>query len=227
MAGENEVAQTTTEATTGTEQPATTTAAAGEGGMPTLLGEGGDPKPEGDTTANTANADGTKEGEEGTGEKEGGDNAADDAPVEYADFQVPEGITVDEAMLGEFKPIAQELKLTQDQAQKFVSLYAEKVVADQKAWVDTVAGWADETRADPEIGGANLDQNMKLARTAIEQFGGADLLKQINDYGLGCNPTMLRAWVKVGKALGEDRSIAPGAGAGRELTLAERMYPKS
>lgn len=222
MADETTGAQTTTEAPTGTETPAATTTTT----TATLLPTGEEGKaPESTTTEGNKPDDGKQaDGKtEGDGKGDGKTDANADA-IEYTDFQVPEGIVIDEEKLGQFVPIAKELGLNQEQAQKVVDLYAGIEAKNHQAWADQIGKWADETRADPDIGGAKLDESMKAATTAIEAFGGKDLLDRINSSGLGCDPVTLRAWAKVGRALSEDKTLAPGAAAGRSLSMGDILF---
>lgn len=223
MADETTGAQTTTEAPTGTDTPAATTPTT----TATLLPTGEESKaPEGTTDDGNKPEDGTKEdgAKDGDGKGDGDKPDAKADAIEYTDFEVPEGITIDEEKLGQFTPLAKELGLSQDQAQKFVSLYADIEAKNHQAWADQIGKWADETRADPDIGGSKLPESMKAAQTAIEAFGGKELLERINSSGLGCDPVTLRAWVNVGRALGEDKTLAPGAAAGKSVTMGDVLF---
>jgi hypothetical protein len=227
MAGETDGAQTTTEAPETTAQPVVnagetvsteTTAASGT----TLLTTDPATAPE-STTDETKTDEGKADGDT-KGDDKGGDKAADETPIEYTDFSVPEGVQIDEQALGAFKPIAQELKLDQEQAQKLVSFYAEKQVADAKAWADQVSGWAEESRNDKEFGGAAFDGNLKVAVTGLEAFGTPELRGLLESTGIGNHPEMLRFCHRVGKALGEDKTLSPGAAAGRSVSAASVMF---
>ena len=230
MAGENEGAQTTTEAPENTAQSVAT---AGQGGGTLLSTDpanaaGGTDTKEGKTegAADTGAKDGDK-GDDKGGKEGDGKADADKTPLEYTDFAVPDGMQIDDALLGQFKPIAQELGLNQDQAQKFVSMYAEKVNADQKAWADQVASWADESRSDTEFGGAKFDENLGTAIKAVQAFGSPKMLDLLNTTGLGNHPEMLRFCLRVGAALGEDKTLTPGAASSRQLSAAEVLYGNS
>lgn len=230
MAGENEGAQTTTEAPENTAQSVAT---AGQGGGTLLSTDpanaaGGTDTKEGKTdgAADTGAKDGDK-GDDKGGKEGDGNTDADKTPIEYTDFTVPDGMQIDDALLGQFKPIAQELGLNQDQAQKFVSMYAEKVNADQKAWADQVASWADESRSDTEFGGAKFDENLGTAIKAVQAFGSPKMLDLLNTTGLGNHPEMLRFCLRVGAALGEDKTLTPGAASSRQLSAAEVLYGNS
>ena len=101
--------------TTGTEPE---TPPVGETGKPE------DGKPDGETK------EPGKEGDNPSGNKpKEGDNKdkkPDGAPEKY-EFKPAEGQELDETALKEFEPIARELNLNQEQAQKFVDLYASKI----------------------------------------------------------------------------------------------------
>lgn len=224
MAGENDGAQTTTGAPEGTQSVDTTVT-----GDTTLLGADG--KQDGDAAAKpgetgkeTPNADG-KDGKDGDG-KAGDDAGKTDAdkPIEYTAFDMPEGITIDEAALGRFTPLAQELKLDQAQAQKVVTLYAEMQAEQGRAFADQVAEWGDQTRNDAEIGGAKFEENLKVALTGLQSFGTPELTNLLNQTGLGNHPEMIRFCHRVGMALQEDKTLQPGAAGGAKLSAAQVLF---
>lgn len=139
---------------------------------------------------------------------------AEGAPETYADFSLPEGMAINDAARDQFTVLAKDLNLTQDGAQKLVDLYvaqaAEAAQAPYKLWTETQAHWVKEVEADPEIGGANLAASLATAARALDQFGGQDLRDALNFTGAGNNPVIVKAFVRIGTALSEDRFI-PGA----------------
>lgn len=221
MAGENDGAQTNTEAPGSSTQPVEAPVQAG--GTTLLTDAGG--KPEGDTKA-TDNAGGDGNNPDANAGDEGDGKAGADKPeIEYGEFALPEGIVLDEQALGRFTPIAKELGLNQDQAQKFVSLYAEMQAESQQQFADQVAQWGEQARNDPEMGGAKFDESLAVAVTGLKAFASPELIDLLNSTGLGNHPEMIRFCRRVGMALGEDKTVAPGNGAGRQLSLEERLYP--
>ena len=114
----------------------------------------------------------TEDGERKTEEKKGEEKAEDKkpepkAPEEYAEFTVPEGTTLDEQTATEFKGLAKELDLTQEQAQKLLDFGGGKlraqIEAPYKVWNEMQAKWQAEVKADPEIGGTKYEQSIKDA----------------------------------------------------------------
>ncbi len=135
---------------------------------------------------------------------------AEDAPVEY-EFQLPEGVTLDEDILGQFRSEAQALKLPADKAQALVGMGAQAV---QKA-MDTVleadkarrATWATEAESDAEFGGPQFKENLSVAQEAIGTFS-PKLKTFLNETGLGNHPEMIRFAFKVGQLLKQDGFVA-------------------
>ncbi len=75
------------------------------------------------------------------------------APEEYAEFTVPEGTTLDEQTATEFKGLAKELDLTQEQAQKLLDFGGGKlraqIEAPYKLWAKTQAELAGRSKGGP------------------------------------------------------------------------------
>lgn len=152
------------------------------------------------------------------------------APERYADFKFAEGFDAKPDDVTAFGTVARELNLTQEGAQKLVDLQTKmaqaQVEAQQNQHAAMLKGWRDASAADKEFGGANIEANAAIAVKALQQFGTPELTKFLTDTGLGNHPELVRAFYRVGKALGEDKHIAGGVSSGKpEQTLAQRMYP--
>ncbi len=156
--------------------------------------------------------------------------AADKAeanPTEYTDFTMPEGVEMDADLSGELKGLANEYKLDQDGAQKFADLGAKLLQKQSSALADSVAQWAVDTKADKEIGGDGFDENLAIAAKARDAFGTPELTELLDGSGLGNHPEMVRWFVRVGKAIGEDRLVAGNVSTtAAEATHEKRLYPE-
>jgi len=149
---------------------------------------------------------------------------------DYADFQLPEGVAMDEQLFGEFTKTAKDIGLSQDQAQSLVSMGAQlsqkimnQAMSDQAA---RVTAWADETRNDKEIGGEKLQENLATAKKAMDAFGSDELIAVLDSTGLGNHPAIIKAFVKAGKAMSEDTLMPGGARVPTAQTsLAQKLYP--
>ena len=215
MAGEGEGVQEPTVTPVATTPPVETPPVG-----QTMLG--GDGTQQGEPPKDAGQGD----GKQGSGEGEGKPPAAAGAetPIEYTAFDLPEGITLDEAALGKFTPLAQELKLDQAQAQKLVSVYAEMQAENGKAFADQVAQWGEDARNDAEIGGAKFTENVGTAITGLKAFGSPELTTLLNETGLGNHPEMLRFCHRVGLALQEDKTLAPGSASGAQVSPAAKLF---
>jgi hypothetical protein len=170
-----------------------------------------------------------------TGDKPAGDDTKPDedkkpagAPEQYEDFTAPDGVTLDAEVTGEFKGLAKELGLTQEQAQK-VADFGPKMLQrwqakQAEALAETSAKWATETRADKDIGGDKLNENLATAKKALDAFGSPAIKTLLHESGLGNHPEVIRLLVNAGKAISEDRMV-PGAKAAAEVSIEQRLYP--
>lgn len=158
------------------------------------------------------------------------DNDSDGAPETYEDFKMPEGMEVDQSMVDKFSPVAKELDLSQDKAQKLVDLYAaqkiEDAKADQEAWDKTVDDWTEKSKADSEFGGQNFQANTALANKALSTFGNDGLVDALAASGLSQHPEVIRFMYRIGKEL-EEGSFIPShqQGGGGDQSPASKLYP--
>nr|WP_313124803.1 peptidase [Pseudescherichia sp.] len=162
--------------------------------------------------AEPENPEGEKpEGEKPDGEKKQEQQKPEGAPEKY-EFTVAEGQELDTAALEQFEPIARELNLTNEQAQKMVDLYGTQILPmvqkqQSEAWQKTTEQWAADVKADKEIGGDKLTASIGVAQRALETFGTPDLKQYLNSTGLGNHPDLIKFCVKVGQAMSEDKVL--------------------
>jgi hypothetical protein len=155
--------------------------------------------------ANTDNPEGNKEGD--PAEKPQG------APEKY-EFKAPEGKEFDAEIIGNFSEIAKELNLTQDAAQKLVESMGPKIAERQLAQVEAIRNeWAQQSQVDKEFGGDKLNENMAVAKKALDSFGTPELRTLLVQSGLGNNPEVIRFMFRAGKAISEDTFVRSSAGA--------------
>lgn len=131
------------------------------------------------------------------------------APESYADFEMPEGMQLDEAVLGDFSALAKELNLPQDQAQKIVDIASQKLLPAwqeqlSNQWKEQLTGWANESRNDEEIGGSKLPQALHSATKALDAFGTPALREVLETTGIGNHPEMIRFASKIGNSISQD-----------------------
>jgi hypothetical protein len=144
-------------------------------------------------------------------------------PESY-EFQMPDGVQLDKAAADEFTAIAKELKLDQAAAQKVADVGAKMAQRQAEAHAKLVETWTEQVKTDKEFGGDKLEENLGIARKALEVFGTPELRDVLNSTGLGNHPEVIRAFYKAGKAVSEDKFVK-GAPAGAETDIAKRMFP--
>ncbi len=183
-----------------------------DGENPSVDGEGQQEKAE--------NQDGEQQKTEKEQKQEG-------APEKY-EFTAAEGVDLDTEALKDFEPVARELNLTNEQAQKLVDAYPKILAHAQQrqaeAWQAQTEEWAATVKADKEIGGDKLTANLGVAQRALDTFGTPALKEYLNGTGLGNHPELVKAFVKVGKAMSED-GVVTGKESGQR-SAAEVLYGK-
>lgn len=178
-------------------------------GDDTLLGgkpadDAGDPKPE------------DKDGDDkGDGAPQPRPGAPEKYELKVADALAEKGVTFDTDAFEAVEPVFRELGLSNDEAQKFVDSYAEKVLPklaerSDAAMLDRAKTqrkeWLDAAKADPEIGGENHDAAMTAVAKAFDHYGikkGEGVRQLLDESGLGNHPDLVRFMARVGRDLAE------------------------
>ncbi|MDF1565793.1 MAG: hypothetical protein P1V51_22350 [Deltaproteobacteria bacterium] len=170
-------------------------------------------EPEGTLLGKQEPAESGAEGAEGDTKAEGDEPA----PIELA---FPEGVEVDQALLEEFKPLAAELGLDSEGAQRVADLYRSAIERQGQAAQEAVkvqeATWRQAAMKDEELtsafGEKGLDSAIASARRALTHFGTPELAAELEKSGHGSNPEILRVLARVGAQLKEDTFEGPGSG---------------
>ena len=158
------------------------------------------------------NSDGNKDGDQPAGDKPQG------APEKY-EFQAPEGKEFDAEIIGNFSEVAKELNLTQDAAQKLVETMGPKIAERQLARIEAVRNeWTQASQVDKEFGGDKLNENLAVAKKALDSFGTPELRSLLQESGLGNHPEVIRMMYRAGKAISEDTFVGNSPGAGGKST---------
>lgn len=202
--------------------PAADAVAGAEGAKPDGAAEAGKDKPAGESDAKPDAKDG-KDGDKPAG-----------APEAYEAFTLPEGIKLDEPIMGEFQTLAKDLNLPQEAAQKLVDLAGKMQLGTVEQIQATVERqsqeWADASKADKEFGGDSFDANLALAKSALDKFGSPELKSLLSETKLGNHPEVVRFMVRAGKAISQDGFVPGGSGAAatkdaRSIYSASNMNP--
>ncbi|OQP28752.1 peptidase [Morganella morganii] len=178
------------------------------------------------TGADTSSADngGTPAGNEQNkgAEQQAKDQKADlgksavAAPEKY-EFKTAEGQELDAEAVKAFEPIAKELNLSNEQAQKLVDVYGGKIMpklVEQQAaqWQQQIEQWAEQVKADKDLG---TDASIGAAQKAMDKFGSPELKQYLNETGLGNHPELVRIFANIGKAMSEDGLVTGNSGGAK------------
>ena len=145
-------------------------------------------------------------------------------PESY-DLKMPEGVELDSAGASEFTAIAKELKLDQAAAQKLADVGAKMAQRQVEAHAKLVETWTEQVKTDKEIGGDRLEENLGIARKAIDTFGSPELKALLNSTGLGNHPEVVKLAYKVGKAISEDRFVGGSPKGNATNDPAKKLFP--
>ena len=183
-------------------------AAAPETGSATLLGDGA----EGDA------AETKDEGEKPEG-----------APEKY-EWAAPDGVTLDESIMGSLSEVAKELNLPQAAAQKLVDKIAPVMAQRQVEQFEALrTEWRQASSSDQEFGGAKLAENMAVAKKALDAFATPEFRQLLEQTGMGNHPEVIRTFYRAGKAISEDGLVSGSAPKAprdaRSLFPASNMNP--
>lgn len=147
------------------------------------------------------------------------------APEGYtykAPTDLPEGVTVNADVEKYWRAAAHANGLSDKQFNGLAKLFLD-------AQGQSVAGWTaaqNEARAKVEGDlkrewGQAYDQNVQAAKIAMKEYADADLLKVMDESGLGNDPRMVKVFAKIGaELLGDDKLKGTGADGGK-LTPAQ------
>jgi hypothetical protein len=104
---------------------------------------------------------------------------------------------------------------------------SEKWTATLHAQIDaTSTAWEQAAKADKEIGGDKLPENLGLAKSVLDKFGTAELRELLTTSRLGNNPEVIRLLSKVGAAISDDARVTTGK-APDANTKARVMFPSA
>lgn len=157
-------------------------------------------------------------------------NPVDEIPEDGRyDFNLPEGMAIDQKLAEAMSPVLKDIGLTRGQAQALAGALAAhrqaEAVHGSREWADIQTGWVNSAKKDSEIGGARWDASVAVAQGALARFGTPGLRAFLTESGGGNHPEVIRFMARVGSAIAEDRPESGGAGAGRPIDAAHLLFP--
>lgn len=139
---------------------------------------------------------------------------------------------LDSAYLAKIEAEAKAEGLSGDQAQA-------RLVRDEnlrKSFVDQqvetfkkqTEDWRAACESDPEIGGKAYKENIEAAHRALNRYAPDAFKKELDRTGFGNHPDLVRTFMRVGKAMAEDKLVTEGkAGTSQKSkkSTTEKLYP--
>lgn len=158
-------------------------------------------------------------------------------PVQY-NFKEEFGFSADDST--RLTDVFKQAKLSQEQADILLNAYhgdlvnAGQVLEQelQTAIVNQRNTWANQVKADSELGGQNFANTKLNIGRVMQQFGTPELKNFLNQSGLGYNPDFVRFMNKVGTLIGNDTNFINSNGAipteqQRHEKMLRDLYPNS
>lgn len=151
-------------------------------------------------------------------------DAVEGAPEAY-DLKAQEGNIYDSEVLEAYTEVARELNMSNESAQKLLDKVAPVMVARQQEQIAAIqTDWRNQTTADKEVGGGKLDENLGVAKKALDALGTPALSQLLTETGLGNHPEVVRLLYRAGKQISQDGFIG-GKPSPQDETPAAKMYP--
>ena len=139
-------------------------------------------------------------------------------PVQY-NFKQEYGFSAEDNT--KLTDVFKKAKLSQEQADILLNAYHGDITnlgqqfdnELQTAIVNQRNTWANQVKADSELGGQNFANTKLNIGRVMQQFGTPELKNFLNQSGLGYNPDFVRFMNKVGTLIGNDTNFINSQGA--------------
>ena len=139
-------------------------------------------------------------------------------PIQY-NFKQEYGFSAEDNT--KLTDVFKKAKLSQEQADILLNAYHGDIAnlgqqfdnELQAAIVNQRNTWANQVKADSELGGQNFANTKLNIGRVMQQFGTPELKNFLNESGLGYNPDFVRFMNKVGTLIGNDTNFINSQGA--------------
>ena len=148
-------------------------------------------------------------------------------PIEYVEFQMPDGFALNDADSKVLTELGQEFQMPQEAVQKLVDLgvqMQQRQIAEQQKFI---ASWAEAAKQDQDYGGENLKANLLTAQRAFSLPRGDKISKILYSSGLGNHPDVIGFMTEVGKLLEPDNMVTGNGSNSQNVSAASAWYDKT
>jgi hypothetical protein len=166
-----------------------------------------------DTAEKTQQETASEQDQQSQGEDNAGENDANEdsqtlgAPESY-DLGKINDVEMNADLIDAFADVAKELDLSQAAAEKMLSKMQPALEARSQAVLAEVREqWFEAASTDKEYGGDNLQENLQVAKKALDSLATPELQNLLLESGLGNHPEIVRVFYRAGKAISEDSYV--------------------
>jgi hypothetical protein len=151
--------------------------------------------------------------------------AAEGAPEKYADYKLPDGVTLAPEVKTEADNLFKGLGLSQDAAQSLVDFYGKQISelssAPAKAYQEMTDGWRKDSESHPDLRGKlgpGQEINVRISK-ALDGLGdpklASDFKAAMDLTGVGNHPAFIRVISRLAEKVTEGTHVA-GNGPSKE-----------
>lgn len=130
-------------------------------------------------------------------------------------LSLPDGVSDETGLLGEFSNIAHQAGLSKDKAESVFNWYVE---TQTKAMEQLNIQAEQQAQANIESlkseFGAAFDERVDLANKALRQYGGDEAIQAIAEAGLSSNPALVKMLAQIGQLTAEDSPVGHNTAKG-------------
>lgn len=148
-------------------------------------------------------------------------------PDKY-DFKFSDGLEMDPKAAEAFTPLLKKYGISQEAAQDLASAWVAELSRQDgvinEMYTGQVESWEAAVKADKEIGGANYDASLAVARKGIAKFATPELKGILDQTGLGSHPEMVRLFTKLGKLASEDTHVSTSGASSSDEAVAAKLF---
>lgn len=182
-----------------------------------------------DTTSGTDTSSGT-DSVAGTDTEAGADSLT---AASYDEVVLPDTITVNDEVMGQFKEFAAKNGLSKEAAQTAIDMFAGQLTAQgeafataqKQAWETTITGWKTDLAKLPDFAGEKAAVAQATIGRALDIFGDQATRDAFDLTGAGHHPAVIQFIHKMAKALNEGNLIPGGSPAPKgPLTPGQALY---
>ena len=151
---------------------------------------------------------------------------------DYKEVQLPQGWELNKETAEQLNGLAGELNLSQRGADRLMAIAVEHTKQIQtkleQAYTQAneakIQSYKEALTGDKEIGGAKLDDTLKVANVAYEKFASQEVQKVLNETGLSFHPEVVKMFHTIGKQMKNDEIFDAGNPPGLEKSRADILY---